>query len=58
MHCVGQCEKSDGVGYYDSKRNDSKRNQKDGMPKCDEDFDNEEDVDDVGDFVEEILKND
>jgi hypothetical protein len=29
-----------------------------GMPKCDEDFDNEEDVDDVGDFVEEILKND
>jgi hypothetical protein len=26
-----------------------------GMPKCDEDYDNEEDVDDVGDFVQEIL---
>ena len=26
-----------------------------GMPKCDEDCDNVEDVDDVGDFVEKIL---
>jgi hypothetical protein len=26
-----------------------------GMPKCDEDCENEEDVDDVGDFVEKIL---
>jgi hypothetical protein len=26
-----------------------------GMPKCDEDCENEEDVEDVGDFVEKIL---
>ena len=28
-----------------------------GMPKFDEDCENEEDVDDVGDFVEKILNN-
>ena len=29
--------------------------EKKGRPKCDEDYDNEEDADNVGDFVEEIL---
>jgi hypothetical protein len=29
--------------------------EKKGRPKCDENYDNEEDADDVGDFVEEIL---
>jgi hypothetical protein len=30
-------------------------NEKMGMPKCDEDCDDEEEVDDDGDFVDEIL---
>jgi hypothetical protein len=38
--------------------NDEKGQKKMGMPKCDEDGDDEEEVDDDGDFVEGIINDD
>ena len=55
---LDNAKKAMGLVTSTAKENDEKGEKNMGMPKCDEDCENEEDVDDVGDFVEEILKND
>jgi hypothetical protein len=49
---LDNAKKAMGLVTTTANRNDD---EKKGRPKCDENYDNEEDADDVGDFVEEIL---
>jgi hypothetical protein len=52
---LDNAKKAMGLVTSTAKDNDEKGEKNMGMPKCDEDCENEEDVEDVGDFVEKIL---